>query len=59
MAWHTDMDGYYDGHAYHCYACTALRGEDTVYHSVTNTRPAEKPLSLFELGVTTFTPDPD
>lgn len=56
IAWHSDMDGFYDGAKYVCHACTARDGgERKVIYSIAKTsRDFEaRPLPPFELGVTT------
>jgi hypothetical protein len=60
QAWHTDNDGWFEVQGFKCYACTELAGgDDVVFHQVDSTRsPDDPPLAPFELGVTTFAPDP-
>lgn len=61
VAWHAEMDGWWERQDFVCHACTALapepeRGpkEPVVHSRVVNTRPASKgPLPAFVLGVTT------
>ena len=57
VAWHSDMDGWYEAESFVCHACTALRDDDenTVYQNPIDTRgPDMPPLPPFEYGVTTF-----
>ena len=57
QAWHSDMDGWYEGEAYVCHACTARNGGEQVVKKVAHsTRPADLPLPAFVLGETTTTP---
>ncbi|MBA2952108.1 hypothetical protein GON03_19015 [Nocardioides sp. MAH-18] len=54
VAWHTEMDGYYDDtHSVKCFACSALAGRDVIYRLGGSSRPADKPMPPFVLGVTT------
>lgn len=56
VAWHTEMDGFYEARDFVCFACTALSGGDknTTHTAVVNTRPPTKgPMPPFVLGVTT------
>lgn len=61
VAWHSDMDGYYERQDFVCHACTALapdpqegKKEPVVHSRVINTRPTDAPaLAPFVLGVTT------
>ena len=54
VAWHSEMDGWYDGEQIVCHACSAAKGEQVTYARVINMRPASKgPLPPFVLGVTT------
>ena len=61
-AWHSEMDGFYEGETYVCHACTALRGSDTPVPGgalVKNARPASKgPMPPFVLGYTTTEYEP-
>lgn len=62
IAWHSDMDGWWEGQDAQvvCYACSAAHGKEIAYTlSATNTRPADRPLPPFQLGVTTAAPAPD
>jgi hypothetical protein len=55
-AWHTEMDGYYEGQTVVCFACTANAGGDkqVKYSLLSNTRPVSKgALPPFVFGVTT------
>lgn len=59
VAWHSEMDGFYDDKSYVCHACSAKAGREVAYHSTVDTRdPAKGPLPLFELGVTTVDASP-
>jgi hypothetical protein len=61
LAWHSDMDGWFEGHTVKCQACTAMSTDPTkpvLYHFTTDTRPVDEsgghePLSPFVLGLTT------
>lgn len=53
IAWHTDMDGWYEHRTHKCFACSAGSDHDVVYGQVINTRPADNPLPPFVLGETT------
>lgn len=56
VAWHSEMDGFFDVDGYVCHACTARSGgeEKVIYSVVRDTRdPAKGPLPPFVLGVTT------
>lgn len=61
-AWHSEMDGFYEGEMYVCHACTAIRGDGGPVPGggrVVNTRPASKgPMPAFEIGTTTSVWDP-
>lgn len=59
VAWHGDMDGWYEQTSFVCHACTALEGHQRAYRGVIDTRPADhRPLSPFVLGKTTTSADP-
>lgn len=55
VAWHADMDGWYEEQTYVCHACSAGREDNdkAVYRVSRSARPADKPLTPFVLGVTT------
>lgn len=56
VAWHSDMDGWFESESFVCHACSALRDDDekTKYHVVRDTRPdSSAPLAPFVLGQTT------
>lgn len=61
LAWHSELEGWYETDRFVCHACTARNGgEQVVYVTVRNTYPFEKkkgPLPVFKLGETTSTPD--
>jgi hypothetical protein len=58
VAWHTEMDGWFESEGYKCFACTARNdGKDVGYTVTKNTRPADKgPMPEFVLGKTTASP---
>lgn len=55
VAWHSEMDGWFEGEGYVCHACSAVADRKVIYAVAHNTWPtAEKgPLPEFVLGVTT------
>lgn len=59
IAWHSDMDGWFESEEdvdhFVCFGCSAGRDPDdkVIYRRVRNTRPADKPMPEFRLGVTT------
>lgn len=56
VAWHSDMDGFYDGEGFVCHACTARDGGEkkVIYRYATTSRDFDaRPLPPFEYGVTT------
>ncbi|MDN4173915.1 hypothetical protein QWY28_13220 [Nocardioides sp. SOB77] len=56
LAWHSDMDGYYDAESYVCHACTARSDSDekTRWVIAHHTRDLDaNPVPPFVLGVTT------
>lgn len=60
MAWHGEMDGWFEHEGFVCHACTAQQGRQVVYGRVVDTRSAEarsRPLSPIQIGVTTTPPD--
>ncbi len=57
MAWHSDMDGWFEAEEYVCHACTAQAGRQVAYTVVRNTRPTDNSVPAFVLGVTTTRPD--
>jgi hypothetical protein len=58
VAWHSEMDGWYEGRGFVCHACTARNGGKQVAHWIAvDTRPPGHPeLPPFVLGVTTSEP---
>lgn len=59
VAWHSEMDGWYDGDGFVCHACSAKAGHEVAYAIVRNTRPDSKgPMPPFVLGETTDKPTP-
>lgn len=59
VAWHSEMDGFFEGEEYTCMACTAGNdGKPVTYSVVRNTRNEHDhgPMPPFELGVTTVSP---
>lgn len=58
VAWHTEMDGWFETEEYVCFACTAANDGDQVTHTfLVNTRPDSKgPMPPFVLGETTTSP---
>ena len=59
VAWHSEMDGWFEADEYVCHACSAGKdGTDKAVYTVTrNTRPADRPpLPPFVLGDTTTSP---
>lgn len=61
VAWHWEMDGWYEADEFVCHACTAASPDDkpVTYSQVRDTRPPSKgPLPLFVLGKTTTAPTP-
>lgn len=58
-AWHSEMEGWYEGGGYVCHACTARQGHEVAYSTLTNTRPASKgPMPPFSLVDSTTKPTP-
>lgn len=61
IAWHADMDGWFETEPVKCHACTAMRvtsdgttPEPVIYHLVVDTRPADdRELTPFVFGLTT------
>jgi hypothetical protein len=54
IAWHSEMDGWFDGEAFVCHACSAVADRQVIYSIARDTWPSEKgPLPPFVLGVTT------
>lgn len=55
VAWHADMDGWFEEDTYVCHACSVGREPDdkAIYRHVRSTRPDDRPLPPFLLGVTT------
>lgn len=55
VAWHSDMDGWFEVEEYVCYACSARSpdGPNVTRSMVRDVRPESKPLPPFVLGVTT------
>lgn len=59
VAWHSELEGWFESHKYVCHGCSALRGEQVVYAVAVNEYPfeAKPPLPPFRLGETTTPPD--
>lgn len=57
VAWHSDMDGWFESFSVKCHACTAMSGDGSkpvLYQYVVDTRPDPgEPLPPFVLGLTT------
>lgn len=57
LAWHEDMDGWFEDHTVKCQACTAMSEDPSkpvLFHYVVDTRPADdQDLSPFVVGLTT------
>lgn len=54
VAWHADMDGWFESESVKCQACSVVAGRPVIYHVVYDTRPeGDDPLSPFVLGLTT------
>ena len=54
VAWHSEMDGWFEGESYVCHACSAQQGRKVVYTVAVDTRPPDRlVLPPFVLGVTT------
>jgi hypothetical protein len=56
VAWHAEMDGWYEPESFVCHACTARNpdGQKAIYTLSVNTRnPSKGPLPEFVLGKTT------
>lgn len=49
VAWHPDMDGWFEQHTYLCLACSVQKGDDVTYDVAINTRPDDQPLPPFVL----------
>lgn len=61
VAWHSEMDGFYEAQRWVCHACTALNNGTPTPGGMrlVNTRPASKgPMPPFELGKTTTEYEP-
>lgn len=59
VAWHSELEGWFEDEKYVCHACSALRGEQVVYAVAVNEYPFAQrpPLPVFVLGETTTPPD--
>ncbi len=58
VAWHSEMDGYFESDPVVCHACTAARGSQVAYPGrVRNTRPDGTPMPPFVPGMTITAPD--
>lgn len=58
VAWHADMEGWFDGQSFVCHACSARQGHEVV-HTLRPTTDRDftvKPLIPFEFGLTTTEP---
>lgn len=55
VAWHSEMDGWFDTFKVKCHAGTAMRGEPVIFTHLVNTYPVDEkgPLPPFVLGLTT------
>jgi len=54
IAWHSEMDGWFEGLDVLCHACTAKAGKPVTHTIVRDTRPPDHPpLPPFVLGETT------
>ena len=53
VAWHSELDGWFEVEEYVCVACSARKGEQVTHKIVRNTWPPEKPLPPFSLEHTT------
>lgn len=53
VAWHSEMDGWFESKSYLCHACTARAGRQVIYATAHNTWPEGRVLPEFVLGVTT------
>lgn len=55
VAWHSEMDGWFETFDVKCHAGSAMQGHPVIFHHITDTYPvAEKgPLPPFVLGLTT------
>lgn len=58
-AWHSHADGWWEAEKFICYACTAADdGDDKASYTISAlTAPADRDWPVFELGVTTESPD--
>lgn len=59
-AWHSELDGFYEGDRLVCHACTARRDDDkqVVYVAIRSTYPVDRlpQLTPLEIGVNTTPP---
>lgn len=55
VAWHSDMDGWFETDSYVCHGCTARRTDDqkAIYTFTRDTYPPDRVLRPFVLGQTT------
>lgn len=54
VAWHADMDGWFEASSVKCQACSALESRPRLYHFTVDTRQdPDEPLTPFVLGLTT------
>jgi hypothetical protein len=56
LAWHSDMEGWFDGPEVVCHACSALQGREVTYSRLVNTRPPDDVVPPFVPGVTVTRP---
>ena len=56
VAWHSELNGWWETEEYVCEACTARKGEQVTYTLLRSAWPADKQLPPFELGKTTTSP---
>lgn len=58
VAWHSEMDGYYDVDEVVCHVCTARAGRQVVYSTrLRSTRNPDLPMPEYVPGVTITAPD--
>lgn len=56
VAWHSEMDGFFEGDEAVCHVCTARAGRQVVYATVRNTRDPARPMPPFIPGKTITAP---
>lgn len=58
LAWHSEMDGFYEADETVCHVCSARKGRQVVYGTnLRNTRDMSQPMPPFVPGKTITTPD--